>query len=568
MFKKLISRVRKPEDLHPLGSEQAVAGVLAEIRSADGEGAVLDVDHWLLETEFAVGKIDGAALRHAVGRLDEFVQAPLRTTWAIWFAPQGKHGLTDKVWQTLVAHHSALAAAYARCLADPLLAGAEDATLLPRLAARRMRALVQGKKLQRLRYRAPTADWWAEAGQLLAWARAQGATQKAVTLYPGEAPSSVWQEYLVGVYLELAPIDGMPQRQIEATDAVLRKFANSLQIRAQSAGNEQYCLDPASAHGVFRRDPAQTYPASVGYVGFDSLRAQIVRLVALAGSNDGGRLPEWLAYTYLPPAQFKELLHALAMAWSAQPPQRRTERNSSKGEARAVFGFGLVRRMAACSALARSGRSINYDTYLNQLKQLRFTAVEGIEVQVDDDSEHEVPSDPFEVLAKIENGGKSQSMETWHVRDVSKGGVGMQMPHLIGRHAIGKLVGFRMLNEIDWQAGIIRRLRRDASGCSVAGIEWLPGPPQCAHLKAVQVFEDGAWSRLREVTGHGFVDAILLAGAAPEVLLPAGTFLQNAAFRLVVGGQSRHIRLLKLVAEGDDYERAAFEEIAAQTGAA
>lgn len=566
MLKKLISRVRKSDsrfdEKTPLASEKGVAGILAEIRPEDGEGAVLDVDHWLLETEFVVGKIDGSALRQAVCRLDEFVQGALRATWSAWFEPTSKLNFSEKVWQTLVSHHAALAAAYARCLADPQLAADADGALLPRLAARRMRVLVLSKKLQRLRYRAPDPAWWDEVGRLLAWARERAATQTPVALYAGEEPSSVWQEYLVGLYLELAPVDGMLQRQIEATDALLRKFAGSLVVRAQSAGSEQYCLDPTAAQGIFRRDPERSYPASVGYIGFDSLRAQIVRLVAQMRGDDDEILPQWLAHACLPPSQVKELLQSLAMAWSVHPPQRRSERNSSEGEARAVFGFGLVRRMAACSALARSGRRISYDTYLNQLKQLRFSAVEGWDV-MELDPDQVVPVDPFEVLEKLEVGGRSQAMETWYVRDVSAGGVGVQLPHILGRHRIGKLVGFRVLSQVDWHAGIIRRLRRDGSGRSLAGIEWLPGPPQCAQARALRAVEHGHWSTLRELTGHGFIDAVLLAGPDPELLLPSGTFSQDAAFRLVVEGNSRNVRLTRLVGEGDDYERVAFAEIVA-----
>lgn len=564
MLKKLISRVRKPEETTPLASEKGVAGILAGIRPEEGEGAILDIDQWLLETEFAVGKVDGAALRQAVSRLDEFSQAPLRTTWAAWFDPAGKSLFSDRVWQTLVSHYSTLAAAYARCLADPGLAASPDGATLPRLAARRMRALVQGKKLQRLRYRAPESEWWDEAAQLLAWARERAATQSAVVLYPGEEASSVWQEYLVGIYLEVAPVDGLLQRQLEATDALLRKLVSSLIVRAQPVGTEQYCLDPSVAHGIFRRDPERSYPSSVGYIGFDGLRAQIVRLIAQMGGGEREGPPQWLTHVSLPTPEVRELLQSLAMAWSVHPPQRRSERNNSEGEARAVFGFGLVRRMAACSALARSGRRIDYDTYLNRIKQLRFNSVEGVDV-TEGDPEREVPVDPFKVLDKLESNGNSQSMETWYIRDVSDGGVGVQMPHIVGRHRIGKLVGFRVVSQVDWHAGIIRRLRRDAAGRSMAGIEWLPGPPQCAQIRALRATAHGEWSELRELAGHGFLDAILLAGTEPELLLPEGTFVQDALFRLVVEGKSRDIRLLKLVAEGDDYQRVSFAEVAAPT---
>lgn len=570
MFDKLISRIRKPDDKAPFCSDSGITSILAGIRPENAEGAVLDINHWLLETEFSVGRVNGDTLRRAVSRLDEFVQEPLCALWHAWFDPKDRLHLSNKVWQTLVAHYHALDAACARCLADPQFLSHADAgdETIACLVARRMRALVQGKKLQRLRYRAPDAIWWEEVGQLLAWARQRGVTQKMVSIYPGEAPGSVWQEYLIGVYLELAPVEGMPQSHIGTTDMLLRHFASALIVRAQPLGNEQYCLDPDSSRSIFRRDPEKTYAASVGYVGFDSLRTQLLRLLAqLTTDSRTVLLPPWLAHAGLGLPAVKDLLQLLTMAWSASPPQRRSERNLGEGHARAVFGFGLVRRMAACSALVRSGRRIDYDSYLHQDRHNRFGTVADPELQADESPDEENIS-PFDALARLEENGNGPTVETWIVRDISADGIGVQMPHILGRHAVGRLVGFRIATQIDWHAGIIRRLRRDGAGHSLAGIEWLPGPPQCAHVRALEIGEHCEWSTLREFTGHGFTDAILLAGTAPQILLPAGSYVKDALFRLVVAGQTRTIRLVGKVASGDDYERIDFVELEPSAGSA
>lgn len=562
MLEKLISRFRKEEDDHPLASEKRIAATLAEIRAEEGEGAVLDVDHWLSSADDLAAILDGPAFRRAVVRLDEFVQAPLLATWSAWFNAKHRLHLSDKGWQTLVDHYAAAAQAYALCLADPQLAELEDKTLLPRFAARAMRAMVQGKKMQRLRYRTPEPAWWLKAGQLLTWARERGASQAQVQVYPGEEPSSVWREYLAGVYLELAPLDSMMQRQIEVADALLRRHSGSLVVRAQPLGSELYCLDPTSPQGPFRRDAAQVYPPSVGYIGFDSLRAQIVRVVAHLRSTRGGSVPDWLAYLNLPSVQLQDALHLLAMAWSEHAPQRRQQRSSTRGEARAVFGFGLVRRMAACSSLARSGRRIDYDTYLDLMRRNRFGTAEGVANLEEVEPEPEIPVDPIELLERLEPSGKGGLIETWQLRDISDGGLGVQLPQLQAKHAIGRVVGYRLVGEVDWRAGIIRRLRRDTSARLLAGVERLPGLPVCAQVKPLQKIDHGPWAELRELAGHGFTDAILFSGAQQELLLPKGTFVAEACYRLVVEGQSRNVRLVTLVGQGDDYDRVAFQEIA------
>ncbi len=561
MLNKLISRLRQDDGAHPLSSEKRIAEVLAEFRPEEGEGAVLDVDHWLLETETLAAVLDSPAFRRAVVRLDEFVQGPLAATWSAWFRSAHPLYLSDKAWQTLVNHYAAVDKGYALCLAAPDLSGLEDKTLPACFAARAMRAMVQGKKLQRLRYRAPDPAWWSRAGQLLGWARERGASQAQVVVYPGEEPSSVWREYLVGVYLDLAPVDGMLQRQIEATDAVLRKCAGSLIVRAQPAGNELYCLDPATGQGPFRRDENASYPGSVGYVGFDSLRAQIVRLIAQLRAGRDDSLPDWLAHTHATSGQLRDLLHLLAMTWSSSPPKRMAARRNGGGDVRAVFGFGMVRRMAACSSLARSGRRIDYDSYLDMMRRDRFGKV-GDEQGSAVEAEPEIPVDPMDLLARLEATGQQQQMETWRLQDISDSGIGAQLPHLLNRHAIGRLIGYRPVGEVDWRAGVIRRLRRDGAARLIAGIECLAGLPVCAQVKTLQKLEDKPWAELKETGGHGFIDAVLLSGTNAELLLPPGTFTPDGCLRLVVEGRSRNVRMTTLVGGGDDYERVAFVDIA------
>lgn len=560
MFNKLISRLRKDDEGHPLSSEKRLAETIAEIRAEEGEGAVLDVAHWLAETEELAALADGTALRRAVLRLDDFVQGPLQATWSAWFNSANRLYLADKGWQTLVNHYAAVGKAYSFCLASPELPKLDDKTLLPCFAARAMRTMVQSKKLQRLRYRAPDPAWWDKAGQLLAWARERGASQAQVIAYPGEEPTSVWREYLVGVYLELAPLDGLLQRQIEVADAVLRKCSGALVVRAQPVGNELYCLDPSSPQGPIRCEAGRAYPPSVGYVGLDGLRSQIVRLVAQLRAARDGAVPGWLAHVHIPSAALRDLMHLLAMAWSVDAPQRQAKRSNVHGEALAVFGFGMVRRMASCSALARSGRRLDYDSYLDMMRRDRFGKAESVE-QESVAAEPEIPADPLDLLERLESTGQQQLMEKWQLRDVSDGGIGVQVPLILGRHAIGKLVGYRLVGEVDWRAGVIRRLRRDASARFLAGIELLQGLPVCGQVKPLEKVDKGAWSELKEVSGHGFIDAVLLSGARQELLLPPGTFAADACFRLIVEGKSRNVRLTTLLGGDDDYERVAYVDI-------
>ena len=103
---------------------------------------------------------------------------------------------------------------------------------LAAIALRAMYWLVQDKKLLRLRYRSPDQAWWRQAHDLLAASHALGLAVLKQPLYPGFGESTLWQEYALGVYFELAPLGSLPPAQIAALDPVLRYLAGHLPIRA------------------------------------------------------------------------------------------------------------------------------------------------------------------------------------------------------------------------------------------------------------------------------------------------------------------------------------------------
>lgn len=553
MLRKLVSRFRDRASLHPLGSERALDETLAELRHAEPEWELLDLIQWLEVVPEAGEELDAAAAARAVQRLDEYAQTPLAAVWTAYFEPQGRLAGSDKAWNTLANYGRAAWGAYRHCFAQAE-AGGGDPRAMALFAMRAMRAWVMLKKLGRLRYRAADASWWQQAHALLAAARGRGLTQMPLVAYPGEAEGTLWREYLVGVYLELAPVDSLEPPLIELVDRLLRQLANCLVCRDRALADERWCLDVADASGPFRRDPARNYGPTVGVLGFDMLRGGLLRLIAdLRREKSGSPMPVWAKTTFCSREQLQQLLLALVTQWSGKPPERRDARADADGELIATFGFPLLRRLVSCSALARSGRRIDYDSYLARQREHRFGYAERVEAQLvaADDA---IPEDPLQRLQKLELVGEKQMMEPWRLKDFSPGGLGVYLPALQARHVIGALVGFRFVDQVDWHAGLIRRLRRDPQGRMTAGIQWLPGPPLCAQVRLMKIVERGPWEDVVEVSGHGLTDAVLLERRAHQILVPAGFYRPEEPIRIVVGDERIDARMADRLAAGEGFE--------------
>jgi hypothetical protein len=222
---------------------------------------------------------------------------------------------------------------------------------------------------------------------------------------------------------------------------------------------------------------------------------------------------------------------------------------------RVVHGFALARRMIACAAFAKRGRSLNYRgaDMENLFNELRFGRTgRPTEASVEEDLE----VDPMETLLKLETSGDKQMMDEWLKVDGSDTGIGAVMPGLRGRNRIGELIGFRLEGTIDWRLGIIRRIGRDKQKRISIGIETLAAPSICAQLKPSNLVLS-VWSEASEA-GNGYVDAILIAADSDTLLLMPGLFVAELAVNLLVDGQRRDVILTEKLDHGGDWERVRF----------
>jgi hypothetical protein len=561
MLKTLTSRFRGDDLSHPLASDSGLEVILAGVPRNIPERTLFDLDQWLIESEHAAGKVSPSRLLQSVSRLDEEAVPVIGDCLDRYFDPRGRDHLSEQYWQTLVGHCQHATAAYLRYLQQSLKPIAEintaDRRQMAPAALRAMCWMMREKVLLRIRYRAPEAGWWQRVHDLLARAHACGVAAVRLKTFPGAAEeTSVWQEYTQGLYFELAPVGSLSPENLETLDRILRLVAPGFQLKAESAGGD-YSVDLTGTAGPVKTGPGIAQGTQWRHLNPASVYSHLLRLASQIKTEKA--LPDWLIGAPTSVDDTEDLLRALILHWSKQPPKRRGQRETRHDELLVVHGFALARRMLACSDFARSGRSLEYDSDLTKARRNRqesyFTTDEHHRKLV---AETEVTTDPLEVLRKLELSGDRAMMEKWALADISGVGLGAIVPHLRAVHRVGSLIGFRFANEVDWRLGIIRRIGQDNQGRTSVGLESLPsGPSVCAQAKPANPTGKNIWHEI-EGSGLGYVDALMVSPEKDELVLPADAFKPNLPVSLRVAGKGREIVLTELLDGGKDFVRVRF----------
>ncbi len=452
-------------------------------------------------------------------KLNELAQAALTESWAN-VLDAGALESAASSQQALVAYYRTI---HAACLNCQHLADREMPDGLPRqfhaiLGTLAINALAMEKKLLRFCYFPADRSWWTSVHFQLNRARRLACDAHDLSISHTEATSSPMKEYKFALFFELAPLDSLTFRQMEALDRTLREFEKYLPFLFLSAGSESYCVDTASAEGPTKLLPDSQYALTVGYVGFDLLRPPLQRLIQRM--KRGFPYPDFLASSQCTRSESLSMLEALVRAWSGEP-QRQQTRHLLPASINIGLGLAVL---------------------------------------------HQTLSDEVSAAPTISEGDNKVRGERLHLLNVSEQGIGVELPHCPGKFTVGALVSFRFEALQAWRVGIIRRLSRHDSGLSSCGIEQFAGQFVPARMAVIRS-ESGSGRGNEEI-----LDAVLQAGMRGQehcVLLPRGAYKEGRRYRLCARANASVkdmvIKLTRLVDGGTDFERAAFVVLAMET---
>ncbi|QWT44948.1 hypothetical protein [Azospira inquinata] len=556
MLNWILSRIRSEDVSHPLGSEKAIAAYLAQVPVLNPGKTLQELGLWLGNPDRLAAELPPTALARAVERLDEFAQPAAVLCLDAYLAQKQQDYAAEQSLRPLETyfHQAALAN---RLTLDRLLLVFKDPkqresnrATLANFAVRAMYALVQEKKLTRFTYREMDATWWEAVHQLLYLARDIGIIHYIQPPYPDSpALTSVWREYLAGVFLEVAPVSNLTPLRLEVTDRLIHRVSEHFLFVDSFSPHTPYRIRLDGDQGPERCTPDQPSGPTWRHFGAGAAHAQLIRLRATIQLSK--EIPEWLESSHADLLDILDVLQLLIQHWSLTPPRREKERQKVKRPLLVVSGLQTIRRALAATEFAKSGRRLDYEGHIRVLDLQREGGARPSEVPPP-------PQNPAEVLALLESTGIRSVVEEWDSADVSPGGMGVRFLFRKPWQAIGALVGYRWQDELEWRVAVIRRLGR-SHGVPNAGLSLFPGQPLCAQIQLMDQEDDSPWSQQAGDGGKsGLQDAILLSPEHRMLLVPPDTFRPDRRIDLVVGGKRYPVRLAGLQAQGGDYELVLF----------
>lgn len=545
------------ESKHPLGSERSLSEVLAGIDDIDPVRRIREINDWLAEAESLAEQLNLVQLVRAIERLEDFIQPDVAKCWQKVWNEAIKPDAGPLPTQILEIYHrhslKANSIVLEKVLADEQLR--EDKRIPTRHAIRAMHAWLLGKKLARITYRDPGATIWKTALDLVILSDENQILNLPQNIYSqSSAQTTVWQEYVVGLLFEIAPLSILSVNEMETVERLARYVAQYVQHAQEPQPDSIFYIDLALPKEPVRYRPGVgSVEGMRRYFGLGAGHQLLTDLRESMGNDR--RLPPWLESSNCNLFQTRKLLSTLAEHWSSTPPMRGRPRRRMNGEMFVTWSLEVIRRMVSASEFAHSRRTLDYEGYLKTMTA-RHRGHEAISA--------EAPPPPrtgMETLLALESEGARQMMEKWEIIDISDQGLGARLPGRKPWHCIGALVGYRFEEEMDWHVGIIRRLGM-SHGRHNVGLSTFAGIPQCSQLRSANPKEESPWAnQTQETSGLGWRDAIVLDEESHLLVAPPGTFSQESRIEFSIKGVFRPIYLELLKAYGTGYEIIQYREV-------
>lgn len=529
-----LSGVGKTAD-HPMVNVEAARKLLGDLPADQGK-ALEEVSSWL-ETVTAA---EGYAPDDRIGVVKLVDETGQEYESIVLESFLRKAGLKEfdrlKLWHTLVGFWERLSAAYRRCLKDIAQragpAGAHPERAL--LVARALRALANEAKVLHLRYLGVRRHIWKELAELYAVSEQARFDEESLKAYTTDAVlTSPRREFLRAMMLEAAGPESEQPMAIELSARVIARFASAFVMATRPDPGCAFCFDLARPDRPIRSSPKTPARATLRYFGAGQARASLQEIVA-----------DYTAHPEETDRRFGEeyaiadklvIIKRLLQYWGDAPPHRRGPRVKIDAKVKVSRGFEAVAELVM--RIDFSGMA-----ELSRDQRVKVKQQTGIALQAQE---------------------ASAVVTEWMERDASAWGLGVDIPREDESWAtIGILCALQAPGQKSWWAGVIQRIYRDEHDRPHAGIEILAKKPLSVYLRGIGEGTERAenWQTSSGSFRFTYLNAIILgesagAGTRREILLKRDAFNAGIIYAVMMGDESRHVRLDELLERGPDYDR-------------
>lgn len=522
----------KPD--HPLFDLEEARYLISELPQDDARKALEEITFWLDSIKTAKGfrpevrasiilLLDESALPLHSEALRQYLNEPHL---------QDFKGLRQ--WQGIHAYTKALEQAYAASVEEYRRAANKPFELklqLPLFCVRWARALGGQMKLELMRYLDIDPAFWRQVAACQRFIEAEQIAETMVLAYPGNVIHiSPQRELLSALMLYIAAPEELAPDQIEVSYRIAGRLASFFDLNTAPYAVCPHCFDLAAANAPQCADTAD-HAADMRYFG--AVRA-LPALAKIIKQNEDD--PVWqerrFGSEFTPGGKLTVLKHLLTW-WSQQPPPRAHEHRAIDGSIEVIHGFRLVSQMAAHLDIGSGTDAVG------NARPIGLAEEEEIDYSAEIWAVSEFSID--EIVVKL-----SKSAGTWI--------------------KIGDLCGIKTQRNPAWWVGTIRRIHTDADDSVRVSIGIIAKKPLTIWLRALGKGAEKAsnWETSSGSFEYTYLPVILLPDAQNSyahatLLMEAGAFVAGNYYQALMGEKSRDIKLTQLLAEGEDYEQAAFE---------
>ena len=491
----------KPD--HPLADPKEAKRLLDAL-PADDVKALDEIMHWI-ESVAAIEGFKPDARIQLLFTLDDAAQARVRKLSKDYFTTgRPSRYQENRLWTALHGFWRQAGHAYARQV-DLFVQGHKgiDAAkaLLPLLLVRALRSFAQHIKWMHMRYGPIEAGSWGVFNSVYAFAEIRQLSQSRVTIYAGAAGESTPQlEFLKGAMFSVSAPDGMLPLEVELAECLIGILAPRFVLANAPGPDVAFSMDLAQALPPVRLSRAPKTGPALRCFGPGAALTEVHDLAEKV--LVGGKIPPEinLGGSFEPHLALDVMRH-LHQYWSAEAPERKTQRHAVKSRLSVTHGYeGVIGALGG-------GDTLDFD---------------------------------------------NKNSESWIVENVSAGGFGAVVPQLKGDWLrVGTLLALQPEGGTNWVLGLVRRVNKLAGQQARAGIQTLSKSPLLSRFSLAGV---------KTVSEQGLL--LKIDGAAEvHIVLKPGVFTPGQNLELAQGAR-HHVYLPQAVSErGEDYEIARFREL-------
>ena len=414
---------------------------------------------------------------------------------------------------------------------------------LARVNMRSMRWLGRRLALAHMLHLPVTSAVWERIHRRNSLAEKAGVARVAQPVFEGNRqPTSVRQEYVRCLLLELAHPESMTGREIELAYRMTGRVAAAARLETARSDSTVFAVVPAGDARPIRAQQVESGLASVAYyldttLCLPKLRAELERDMDRPRSEADTRYGS--EYTI---GERFAMLERLLAHWGMDPPQRRSRRVMMASLARVISGF---------------------DNIVNVLPPYKQGVVPDktidLQIKIDDTSQ---------TLSRARLRA-AQRVGPAHVIDASNGGLGIAMRPQDARWAtMGALVGVLIEPGNDWVVGVVRRLFSIDEELRI-GIQVLSTQPHVLSIAPVEMKRETVWEdavRFESSFKEKYKKAILLDPRANpaengDFVLEPGLASKGTQFDIPFETGRQRIRVVGVPHAGESYQRVVCEPL-------